>query len=104
MVGDSSISEFDALQRDVVLELLAQCIGQLPLTQKTVLALYYYEDLELAEIAAYLGLTECEIEQIRAETIGLLQTMLAAQISPPELPASFDKPCDADGAGVLVNG
>ena len=80
MVGDSSISGFDALPRDVVLELFAQCIAQLPLTQKTVLVLYYYEDLELAEIAACLGLTECEVEQVRVETAGLLRTMLVHQV------------------------
>jgi len=75
MGGDSSIFEFDALQRDDVLELLVQCIAQLPLTPKTVLAMYYHENLELAEIAACLDLTESEIEQIRAETVGLVQNM-----------------------------
>jgi RNA polymerase sigma factor for flagellar operon FliA len=103
MAGDSSISERDALQRDDVLELLAQCIVQLPPTQKTVLAMYYHEDLELAEMAACLGMTECEIDQVRAETVGLLRTMLAGQIGLAELPASFDND-DADGAAVLVNG
>jgi DNA-directed RNA polymerase specialized sigma subunit len=67
----------DSLQRDDVLELLVQCIAQLLPTQKIVLALYYHEDLEPAEIAACLNLTECEIEQIRAQTVGLLRTMLA---------------------------
>jgi DNA-directed RNA polymerase specialized sigma subunit len=100
---DFSTSEFDALQRDAVLELLAQCIVQLSPTEKTVLAMYYHENLEAAEIAACLGLTECQIEQVRVETSGLLRTMLAAQIGVPELPANFDND-DADGAGVLVNG
>ena len=59
------------------MELLVQCIAQLPLTPKTVLAMYYHENLELAEIAACLDSTDCEIEQIRAETVGLLQSMLA---------------------------
>jgi len=77
---DSSISQFDALQRDDVLEPLAQCIGQLPPTQKTVLAMYYHENLEPTEIAACLGLTECEIDQIRAQTVEFLQTRLTAQI------------------------
>ena len=99
---DFSISEFDALQRDAVLELLAQCIMQLSPTQKTVLAMYYHENLEPTEIAACLGLTECEIEQVRIETSGLLRTMLAAQMGVPELPATFDND-DADGAGVLAN-
>ena len=99
---DFSISEFDALQRDAVLELLAQCIIQLSPTQKTVLAMYYHENLEPTEIAAALGLTECEIEQVRVETSGLLRTMLAAQMGVPELPATFENG-DADGAGVLAN-
>jgi DNA-directed RNA polymerase specialized sigma subunit len=104
MDDDFSISEFGALPRDEVLELLVQCISQLSPTQKTILALYYHEDLEPAEIAACLNMTECEIEQICAETVGLLRTMLAAQMGLPELPASFDQPRDADGTGVLVNG
>ena len=100
---DLSISEFDGLQREAVLELLAQCIVQLSPTQQTVLAMYYHENLEPTEIAACVGLTECEIEQVRVETSGLLQARLAAQIGVPELPANFDND-DADGAGVLVKG
>src|SRR5215472_8417619 len=91
----SSISEFDALQRDEVLELLVQCISQLSPTQKTILAMYYHEDLEPAEIAPCVELTEGEVDQIRAETVGLLRTMLPAQIGLPELPATFDKPQEA---------
>jgi DNA-directed RNA polymerase specialized sigma24 family protein len=100
----SSISEFYALPRDEVLELLVQCISRLSPTRKTILAMYYHENLEPAEIAACVGLTEGELDQVRAETVGLLRTMLAAQIGLPELPASFDKPHEADGADVLVNG
>ena len=99
MAGDS---EFDALQRDDVLERLAQRIAQLPPTQKTVLALYYHEDLEPAEIATCLDMTESEIDQIRAETVGLLQTMLATQMGLPEPPASFEQPRDAGGTGLPV--
>ena len=99
---DSPIFEFDALPRDAVLELLVLCIAQLSPKQKSVLALYYHEDLEPIEIAACLGLTECEIDQVRTEAVGLLQSMLAAKIRLTELPASFDKP-DADGVGLLVD-
>jgi DNA-directed RNA polymerase specialized sigma subunit len=100
---DFSIFEFDALQREAVLEVLVQCIVQLSPTQQTVLAMYYHENLEPTEIAACLDLTESEIEQVRVETLGLLRTMLAAQIGVPELPGNFDND-DADDAGVLVNG
>ena len=99
---DFSISEFDALQRGAVLELLAQCIVQLSPTQKTVLAMYYHENMELTEIAVCLGLTECEIEQVRVETSRLLRTMLAAQIGVAELPANFDND-EANKAGILAN-
>ena len=92
MDSDSSISEFDALPRDEVVGLLVQCILRLSPTQKTILALYYHEDLKPAEIAASVGLTEGEVDQVRAETVGLLRAMLAAQIGLPELPASFDNP------------
>ena len=100
---DFSISEFGALQREGVLELLAQCIVQLSPTQKTVLAMYYHENLEPTEIGACLDLTESEIKQVCVEMSGLLRTMLAAQIGVPELPGNFDND-DADDAGVLVNG
>jgi DNA-directed RNA polymerase specialized sigma subunit len=80
MENHSSISEFEALPRDEVLELLVQCILQLSPTQKTILAMYYHEELEPAEIAACVGLTEGELDQVRTETVGLLRTMLAAQI------------------------
>jgi DNA-directed RNA polymerase specialized sigma subunit len=94
--------EFDASQRDDIVELLARCIAELPPTEKTLLALYYHEDLEVTEIATCLGLTDCEIDRIRTESVRLLQSMLAAQIDLPELPAGLDKP-EADGAGLVVN-
>ena len=50
--------------------LWVQSIAQLPETQKSVLALYYHEDLEPAEIATCVGLTEGEVDQVRAETVG----------------------------------
>ena len=75
--------EFDTSQRDDIAELFARCIAELPLTEQTVLALYYQENLEPTEIAACLGLTECEIDRARVETVGLLQNMLAAQIGLP---------------------
>jgi len=79
---------FDASERDDVVELLVQCIEQLSPKQKSVLALYYHEDLEPAEIATCLGLTRCEIDQVRAEAVGLLQSVLAAQEDRSELFAS----------------
>ena len=54
--------------------MLAQRIAELPRLQKKVLAMYYYENLPAAEIAACHGPAEHEIERIRAEAVRLLQT------------------------------
>jgi RNA polymerase sigma factor for flagellar operon FliA len=66
----------DPLQRKRDILLLAQRLGQLPRVQKKVLAMYYYENLQPAEIASYLGLTEHGIELILSQTVRLLQTKL----------------------------
>ncbi|MCI0535292.1 MAG: FliA/WhiG family RNA polymerase sigma factor [Verrucomicrobiales bacterium] len=49
--------------------IIADVIAQLPAAQKRVLALYYFEDLRLREIAEVLGLSEARICQIHAQGI-----------------------------------
>jgi DNA-directed RNA polymerase specialized sigma24 family protein len=71
---------FDALGHDEAVSLLVQCIVQLPVPLKKILALYYYEDLSVAEIADCLSLPEDEIDQILAETVATLRTMVAARL------------------------
>jgi RNA polymerase sigma factor for flagellar operon FliA len=72
--------EFDPSDRNKVLELLTQRIAQLPRIPKKVLAMYYYENLQLAEIAAGLGLAESEIELILTQTVRLLRNKLVADL------------------------
>jgi hypothetical protein len=50
-------------------QLLTQRIAELPDIPKKILAMYYFENLRLAEIAAVFGLTESRICQIHAQTI-----------------------------------
>ena len=76
----SSTCEFDASEREAVLSLLIQCIARLPKIQQTVLAMYYYENLELSDIAIGIGLTEYETDQMRARALGVLQATLATQL------------------------
>ncbi len=56
--------------------LVAERITQLPEMQRKVLALYYFEDLRLREIAAVFGVTESRICQIHAQAILALKTFL----------------------------
>jgi RNA polymerase sigma factor for flagellar operon FliA len=77
---DSLSCELDPSDRNKVLELLTQRIAQLPWISKKVLAMYYYENLQLAEIAAGLGLTESEIELILTQAERLLRNKLVADL------------------------
>jgi RNA polymerase sigma factor for flagellar operon FliA len=51
-------------------------LQQLPEIQRKVLALYYFEDLRLREIAEAFGLTESRICQIHAQAILAIKTYL----------------------------
>jgi len=73
---DSCVAPLDALERKEVLSLLAQRMEQLPAVPKKVLALYYYENMRLSEIATCFGLTESRICQIHTQTVGLLRNYL----------------------------
>lgn len=55
---------------------IASCIRSLPENKRKVLALYYYEGLQLKEIAAVLGLTESRICQIHSQAILTLRVQL----------------------------
>ena len=56
--------------------LIVQRVQQLPDIQRKVLALYYFEDLRLREIAEAFGLTESRICQIHAQAILAIKTYL----------------------------
>jgi RNA polymerase sigma factor for flagellar operon FliA len=60
-------------------ELIAQRICQLPPIQQKVLALYYFEDLRLREIAEAFGLTESRISQIHSQAILAIRSFIERQ-------------------------
>jgi RNA polymerase sigma factor for flagellar operon FliA len=74
---DSSVSALEVLERKEVLSLLAQRMAKLSDIQKKVLAMYYYENMKLSEIAECFGLTESRICQIHTQTVGVLRNHLA---------------------------
>ena len=59
----------DNMEKAELLQLLTQRISELPDIPKKILAMYYFENMRLAEIAAVFGLTESRICQIHAQTI-----------------------------------
>jgi DNA-directed RNA polymerase specialized sigma subunit len=75
------ISSLGSLESKRLLVLLVQQLEQLPPTGKKILAMYYHEDFKLSEIAARLGLSECQIDGIRTQTVGLLENYLLSASS-----------------------
>ncbi|MFC9232214.1 RNA polymerase sigma factor WhiG [Streptomyces decoyicus] len=57
--------------------LLARAINTLPEREKTVVTLYYYEGLTLAEIGNVLGVTESRVSQIHTKSVLQLRAKLA---------------------------
>jgi RNA polymerase sigma factor FliA len=78
---DSCVSAVHALERKEIISLLAQRIAQLPDLQKKVLAMYYYENMQLSEIAEVFGLTEGRICQIRGEAVEVLRKYIKKLLS-----------------------
>lgn len=61
---------------------LRQAIGMLPPRERTVLALYYYEELNLRQIAEVLHVTESRVSQIRTQALKRLRQRMAPTQEP----------------------
>lgn len=59
----------DRLEQEELMQLMVRCIADLPDTQRKILAMYYHENMRLAEIAAVFKLTESRICQIHSQTV-----------------------------------
>jgi RNA polymerase sigma factor for flagellar operon FliA len=81
IADDCCVSAPDALERKEITVLLAQRMTQLPQLQKKVLAMYYYENMQLAEIAEVFGLTESRICQIRGQAVQTLRKYFTKLLS-----------------------
>ena len=66
----------EQMGRDQEIGLLREALLRLGEQDRTVLSLYYYEELKLHEIAAILGLTESRISQVRSRALARLRTAL----------------------------
>ncbi|MDW8130137.1 MAG: FliA/WhiG family RNA polymerase sigma factor [Bryobacterales bacterium] len=64
------------LERAELERLLAEGIRQMPAIERTVLSLYYYEELTLREIAGILDLHESRISQLKSQAILRLRAWL----------------------------
>ncbi len=76
----------EQLERKELIDLVVERLEELPEVPKKVMAMYYFEDMRLAEIAAAFGLSEGRISQIHTQTVlslrAFVQRILAGSIQP----------------------
>jgi RNA polymerase sigma factor for flagellar operon FliA len=77
LAGDEGTGIEALLTHDQEVAVLREAIMGLKEQERTVLALYYFEELKLHEIAKVLELTESRVSQIRSKAIQRLRTQLA---------------------------
>lgn len=76
VADDAQIDPRIETERRELAALITERIQHLPDMQRKVLALYYFEDMRLREIAEAFGLTESRICQIHAQAILAIQAFL----------------------------
>ena len=69
------------LGREQEVAMLREAIMKLKEQERTVLALYYFEELKLHEIAEILGLTESRVSQIRSKALGRLRETIGVALA-----------------------
>jgi RNA polymerase sigma factor for flagellar operon FliA len=74
---DPSEGPHARLERKELREHLARAIVQLPEREKQILALYYEQDLTLAEIGEVIGVGESRVSQLRTQAVARLRSLLS---------------------------
>jgi RNA polymerase sigma factor for flagellar operon FliA len=59
----------EKMENSELIQLMTQRIAELPDIQRKILAMYYFENMRLVEIAQVFDLTESRICQIHSQTI-----------------------------------
>lgn len=67
-------------EREELHGLLARAVAQLPDRERQILALYYEEELTLAEIGEVIGVGESRVSQLRTQAVARLRSSLAGVI------------------------
>ncbi len=72
------------LERTEMRQHLARALGELPERERQILALYYEEELTMAEIGEVIGVCESRVSQLRSLAISRLRTSLRETLGLPK--------------------
>ncbi|MDE3154011.1 MAG: FliA/WhiG family RNA polymerase sigma factor [Acidobacteriota bacterium] len=92
------------LEKAELREHLARALTELPDRERQILALYYEEELTMAEIGEVIGVCESRVSQLRSLALSRLRASLRASIGLPDparaaRPAADAEPAAAGGRG-----
>lgn len=74
--GDEAEWPSRVVERGELQRLLAEAIGRMPEIERTVLGMYYYEEMTLREISKVVGLHESRISQLKSQAILRLRSYM----------------------------
>lgn len=77
LCDENDVTGRETLEREELLKLLTQKMAEMPDIPRKVLAMYYFEGMRLAEIAAVFGVTESRVCQIHSQAIVGLRAFLS---------------------------
>jgi RNA polymerase sigma factor for flagellar operon FliA len=80
---DPGEGPYAQLEREELRQLLAEAITELPERERHILALYYHEEMTLAEIGEVIGVGESRVSQLRTQAIARLRSRLAERMRMP---------------------
>ncbi|HXT70739.1 MAG TPA: RNA polymerase sigma factor FliA [Vicinamibacterales bacterium] len=78
---DDSEGPHALLERSELKSHLVAALGDLPERERHILALYYEEELTLAEIGAVIGVGESRVSQLRTQAIARLRSAIQARVA-----------------------
>lgn len=81
MIADDDISPLSSYEIEEIRNSLVNVIDELTEREKIVLALYYYENLTLAEVGSILGVTESRICQIHTKAMTRIREGLQTNLT-----------------------
>jgi len=76
LIDENQLSPEEHLEKDNLKENIRKIINSLPERQKIIMALYFYEELTLADIGNVIGVTEARVSQILSKTLLLIRSKL----------------------------
>ena len=71
------------LERSELSAILVRALGDLPERERHILALYYEQELTLAEIGEVIGVGESRVSQLRTQAIARLRSRMSELLRPP---------------------